>query len=536
MNSSHDTGTLNFYWSQALIEGLVAAGLLRAVISPGSRSTPLALALLRDPGIRVDVLVDERCAAFFALGIAKASQQPVVLLATSGTAIANWLPAVVEASQASVPLILISADRPPSLQGLGANQTIPQCGIFGGFVRATHELGVPDPDFNSAYLHALGARIVQQACWPLPGPVHVNQAFHEPLLPIEPTKPSTRIYAIRVSQPTMSPDPDAIRQLSEIISGRPGLIVCGEMSQEPGFATSVTALARHLGCAIFAEPLSGLRFGSHDRSQILCSYDDIEEIRQPEWILRFGAVPVTRALQNLLDQHRGNMVLVDPWPRWNDPFSRLTHLIHASPLATCQALLGSAPAPCPAAWLAHWPSTTVDTISDPYGQLIRQCIDQLPADCPVFIGNSLAIRMLDKYSGSDEKPLAFFANRGASGIDGNVSTALGIASACGRILALLGDLTCQHDLGGLAAARGRDAIIVVINNGGGRIFEHLPQHKLPEFEAAWLTPQQLDFQAAAKTFGLSYAATQVTNNSFVEALQNALAVGGPHLLEVILNS
>ncbi len=178
-----DTGTLNFLWSQALVAGFVAAGCEHAVLSPGSRSTPLALAMLRQPGLHCSVAVNERSAAFFALGIAKASRRPVMLLATSGTAPANWLPAVIEASQSAVPLILISADRPPELQGCGANQTIDQIGLFGSHVRGSHPLGAPHPDFDPAWLHRLAARVVEQASWPHPGPVHVNQPFREPLLP-----------------------------------------------------------------------------------------------------------------------------------------------------------------------------------------------------------------------------------------------------------------------------------------------------------------------------------------------------------------
>ncbi len=182
-----DTGTLNFLWSQALVAGFVAAGCKHAVLSPGSRSTPLALAMLRQPGLDCHVAVDERCAAFFALGIAKATRRPVLLLATSGTAPANWLPAVIEASQAAVPLILLSADRPPELQACGANQTIDQRGLFGPHVRASHLLGTPTEGFDPGYLQRLAAQVCEQASWPHPGPVHVNQPFREPLVPAQET-------------------------------------------------------------------------------------------------------------------------------------------------------------------------------------------------------------------------------------------------------------------------------------------------------------------------------------------------------------
>ena len=181
-----DTGSLNLHWSQALIAGFIAAGVTDAVISPGSRSTPLALAMLRQPRLRCQVAIDERSAAFFALGMAKVQRHPVLLLATSGTAPANWLPAIIEAGQAGVPLIAISADRPPELQNCGANQTVNQTGMFAPYARAAHALGTPHAGFDPGYLHRLATQVCEQATWPHPGPVHINQPFREPLLPAAP--------------------------------------------------------------------------------------------------------------------------------------------------------------------------------------------------------------------------------------------------------------------------------------------------------------------------------------------------------------
>ncbi len=246
-----DTGTLNFLWSQAMVAGFVAAGATHAVISPGSRSTPLALAMLRQPGLLCSVAVDERSAAFFALGIAKASRHPALLLATSGTAPANWLPAVIEASHSGVPLILLSADRPPELQGCGANQTIDQIRLFGTHVRASHVLGVPVEGFDPGYLHRLAARVCEQAAWPHPGPVHINQPFREPLVPASETPACGLPRKIVISGPELPPSPDAIRELSASIAGRPGVIVCGEMSMNGDLAEAMTALAARLNCPIW---------------------------------------------------------------------------------------------------------------------------------------------------------------------------------------------------------------------------------------------------------------------------------------------
>ncbi len=534
-----DTGTLNFLWSQAMLAGFANTGVNHAVISPGSRSTPLALAMLRQPGLHCAVAVDERSAAFFALGIAKASQRPVLLLATSGTAPANWLPAIVEASQAGIPLILISADRPPEQQGCGANQTIDQTRLFASHLRASHLLGTPEAGFSPAYLHRLAARAFEQACWPLPGPVHINQPFREPLLPTGEMPDSKLPEKINISWPEQLPTAPAIRELAQAIAGRPGIIVCGEIPLKNGFVEALTAVAEHLQCPIFAEPLSNLRFGRHDRSRLCVRYNGcladpaFAAQQRPEWLLRFGAFPVTRHLQNYVGSTSKVLALVEPWPRWPDPLHRLTHLLRADPAAVCRALLAEAPAPTPVGWYAAFAEKEAATELDSTANHIALLIEELPENTPLFVGNSLAIRQLDSNSGSGEKPLTFYGNRGASGIDGNISTAMGIAAVHGRVVALIGDLTCQHDLGGLALAHGRDAIIVVVNNGGGGIFDLLPQAALPEFESGWRTPQHINFKYAALTFGLAFARSD-SDASFRAALRHALQRGGPHLIELVV--
>jgi 2-succinyl-5-enolpyruvyl-6-hydroxy-3-cyclohexene-1-carboxylate synthase len=533
--SMNDTGTLNFLWSQAMIAGFVAAGVSDAVISPGSRSTPLALAMLRQPRLRCQVAVDERCAAFFGLGIAKATRRPVLLLATSGTAPANWLPAVIEASLAGVPLILISADRPPELQNCGANQTINQLGLFGSQVRASHALGAPQAEFDPGYLHRLAAQACEQATWPHPGPVHLNQPFREPLLPAGPTLLAPIPDSIPAAPPVMQADTATISDLARRISGRPGLIVCGEMPARPGQSDALVALAARLRCPILAEPLSGLRFGPHDRTHIGVRYNHwlndarLAERCRPEWIIRFGGYPVTRKLQNFIAGVGDTQALADPWPRWSDPAHRLTHLLRAEPAAVCQALLDAAPVPAPASWLAACAALEADAPAE--AGHIPVLVDELPDDAALFVGNSLAIRQLDADSGSATKTLHIHANRGASGIDGNISTAAGIAASHRRTVALIGDLTCQHDIGGLALAQGRDLVIVTVNNGGGGIFDHLPQRDLPEFDTGWRTPQNVDFEHAARTFGISYAKADA-NKAFRRTLRAALAAGGPHLIEL----
>lgn len=543
---SADRGSLNFAWCRQLIAGFAAAGVRQAVISPGSRSTPLALALLRQGGMDCRVILDERSAAFFALGLAKASGQPAIVVATSGSAPANWLPAVVEASRAAVPLILLSADRPPELHQCGANQTIDQVDLFGHQVRARHALAPPEAGFDPAWLQRLAAQVVDQACWPLPGPVHVNQPLREPLLPGAEVPAPGPGPAPRRDRPPSRPAPETVAALAARLSGRPGAIVCGELPVRPDLAPAVTALAGKLACPILAEPLSGLRFGPHDRSRICCRYQGwlghaaFGAAQRPDWVLRLGNFPVTRALQAFVAAPQAtDHILVDPLPRWQDPANVVDRMVAADPAAVCAALNGQALAGAPPAWMAAFAAAEAAVAARPppaagEGGHLQAVLGALPDRCPVFVGNSLLIRELDAFSGAGARTIEFFANRGASGIDGNVSTALGIAAERGRVVALLGDLTCQHDLGGLAAAAGLDALIVVFNNGGGAIFAHLPQAGLPEFEQAWLAPQRIDFAAAARTFGLAYRVA-ATPDATASAVAAALETGGPSLLEIRLD-
>lgn len=548
----NDTGRLNLRWAQALCEGLAAAGVSDLVLSPGSRSTPLALAFLRHPQIRSHVVLDERNAAFFALGLAKASARPAALLCTSGSAPANWFPAVIEADQGATPLILLSADRPPEAQGWGANQTVDQERLFGTHVRAFHAPGAPVENFSADWLHRLAARAVAESRWPRPGPVHLNLPFREPLLPADDAAcepPDSPARPIVFTPPRRLPDAQGIDRLAREMSTRPGVIVCGGADYPPSFADAVSALAAQLDCPILAEPLSNLRFGAHDRSRLCVRYDaflrrpDFVAAQRPRWLLRFGAFPVTRTLQNWLaavavDQH----IVVAPDTRWPDPLHATTALLQADPEALCDALREAAPQPASAQWCAAFlrAESAARAAAQGWrkrenfeGALIPALLERLPAGHRLFCGNSMAIRDLDAFSGSDNKALKIFGNRGASGIDGNVSTAAGIALS-GPTVALLGDLSCAHDIGGLATLRGLNLVVVVINNGGGGIFDYLPQASLPEFERAWLTPSTIDFAHAALAWQIPHQRVD-SLATFSAALDSALAAGGPRFIEVVVD-
>lgn len=555
-----DQASENFIWASHLIHGLAAAGAVHAVISPGSRSTPLALACLRHPGLKTWVQVDERSAAFFALGLAKACHQPVILVCTSGSAPANWFPAVIEADMGAIPLLLLSADRPAELRDCGANQSIDQNYLFGSHVRAFHELPPADarPEMLR-YLRTLAARAAEQCRWPLPGPVHVNVPLREPLVPAASVgRPEGRDVGLKadlqaesmapamVSHPLLSLPDEEAATLARALAGGKGLIVCGWGEHGSGFPEAVTALARQLACPVLADPLSGLRFGSHGLNAVLCRYDaflrrgSVQETLRPDWVLRFGAMPVSKTLQQFLSAQSGiPHIVVDAHGRWPDPLHRATRLVRADSAILCRQLAAVTGSAAPAPWLAAFQAEEqraagLAELNAPLeAAVVRAVADLLPDGGTLFSGNSMAIRDLDAYSGSNDKPLQIIGNRGASGIDGNVSTALGLAAGSAHpVVALLGDLAFYHDMNGLLAARGLDVVLIVINNGGGGIFEYLPQSQLEDFERAWLTPPGLDFAHAARMYGLGYQKVSAAAD-FRAALAAALA-GGAHLIEVMV--
>ena len=540
----------NFRWAWALVEGLVQSGVSHAVVSPGSRSTPLTLACVRHPNLRSWLIPDERSAAFFALGLSKSGEGPAVVIATSGSAPANWYPAVIEASEDMQPLVLLSADRPEELQACGANQTIDQLHLFGRHVRAFIALSDAN-DTPKALHHARtrAAQAVDRCRWPVPGPVHINVPFREPLVPLNPvTEPSRAVASVPgASQPCMAPGGDDIRELTARLSGRRVLIVCGRGHFSGGFPSAVTTLARRLACPVLADPLSGLRFGGHDRSGVLTRYDAyLRGMESPgeyraDWVLRFGGTPTSKALLEYLHgRGAGTSTLVAPYGPWPDPGEVCSKVIHADPVLVCQALTGTDLRAAPSRWLeafqraeqaaADWLATSehVPVEADVMAILARR----LEAGATLFCGNSLVVRDADSFLSGGESGLRVLGSRGASGIDGNVSTVLGLAAAGpAPVVGLLGDLALYHDMNGLIAARQVDATLVVFNNGGGGIFAYLPQRELPEFERYWLTPTGLDLAQVAKLYALRHSLVEEASG-FERALVSAVASPGVDLIEI----
>lgn len=545
-------GSLNQRAAQTLIDNLHAAGAHHAVISPGSRSSPLALACDAAPGLKTWVIVDERSAAFFALGIAKSTRSPVIVIATSGSAPAHWYPAVLEASQDHHPLILISADRPPDLQDCGANQTIDQMHLFGAHVRwfsALPEAGAPSA--SSKYLRSIAHQAADKSRWPLPGPVHLNFPFREPLLQDQTRDTSVSSHgvtdAIDVRLPVSRPKDDDIQSLAGQLSGKKGLIVCGRGPFEPDFCRHVSALAERLACPVLADPLSGLRFGNHDRSHVLTRYDaflrnTLPGQQPPAWILRFGATPVSKTLQRYLASNSSaSQILVAPWRDWQDPDRIAKCTVHSDPAALCTALLGSSLQAAEPGWLDAFVAeeqriaALEESLEMPLeAQILRNLAMLCPEDTRLFAGNSMVIRDVDSFMNGGAKRIIILGNRGASGIDGNVSTTLGISASGVRTIGLLGDLALAHDMNGLLATRELGATLVVFNNGGGSIFEYLPQRERPEFERYWLTPTTLEIEQIARLFDLGYHRADDAGQ-FEEALRRSLDSNRADLVEVVVD-
>jgi len=543
-----DTGSLNLRWADALIDGLAAAGVARAVLSPGSRSTPLVMACGRHPKIDERVIVDERSAAFFALGQAKAEQRPVILVATSGSAPANWYPAVIEASQSGIPLILLTADRPPELQGCGSNQTIDQTRLFGVHVRAFHEAGLPYAESGEHYIRTLGVRAAHASWGDNPGPVQINLPFREPLIPPRPLALATSKWEQPVAASGHSIDSAQLERIAERISGKPGLIICGpDRLPDAAFANGLGRLARRLNAPLLADPLSNLRFGAHEQGMLISRYDAFLRNRafaaanRPAWVLRFGALPVSKPLLQYLAQVDAPTIVCAPRGDWPDPLNQAREWVRCAPTTLCNALNRLELAPAPSSWAGRFLNAEQLALqlqpTEPPAErtIIQETLSRLPAGSVLFSSNSLPIRQLDCWSGKGNKALRIHANRGVSGIDGNISTLLGLAAgSTGPVIGLLGDLAFYHDMNGLLAARGLDAVIILFNNGGGGIFGYLPQAGLERFEQYWRTPTGLDFAHAAKLYNLDF--TRLSGaEGFSTALNRALQSPGVSLIEVMID-
>ncbi len=547
MPETTDNACLNLAWSLALLRGLQAAGVETLVLSPGSRSTPVVQAAARCPGLRCHTVLDERAAAFFALGLARAGGRPVALLATSGSAPAHWYPAVIEADAWGVPLILISADRPPELHGWGANQTTDQQRLFGTHARAFHDPGPPRPGSEALdFVRALGRRAGVESRWPRRGPVQINLPFREPLVAGGDCRPDDDPLPADDPRPRRMPTESQSARLRRALGTGRGVILCGPGDHPAALAPGLLRLARRWGLPVLADPLSGLRGAGDADAPLITRYDSflrhpgLAARLRPDWALCLGREPVSKTLNQHLSACR--RLLIDPEGRWPDSAHQTQAVFPIDPLALCESLAeGPETAPDPA-WLAAWRAAEQATreLAEAFlaeapwfeGHLIQTLLERHPADTPLLLGNSLPVRHFDTWSGRHAAAAQVYGNRGVSGIDGQVATLAGIAARHGRARGLIGDLSLAHDIGGLALARGQALDLLVINNGGGAIFDYLPQRRLPDFETHWRTPQDLPLADAAGLFGLSHLAVDGP-----DALHEALRrhEPGPRLIEILID-
>ena len=518
-------------FAATFVDELAQQGVEYAAVSPGSRSAPVAMALQRHPKIQVFVQIDERSGSFFALGLAKATGKPVVILCTSGTAAAEFHPAVVEAFHSRAPLIVLTADRPPELRDVGANQAIDQQRLYGSSVRWFFDPGPPVEMPNSARLwRRLAARACAEAAF---GPVHLNLPFREPLVPPPGQVPTPAAEAPQsitpgASMPTAAQVTSLARALQR--SQRP-LVVAGEMRDGARLASGLS----RLGVPVLAEPTSQLR--RLESGSAVESYEALLRAgwslqHGPDLVIRLGGTPTSRVMNSWLAAASAPTFLVDPDRLWRDQDQVASSVLVCDP----QALIEGLPTVERAAWRDEWvdagkkatAAIAAALVSTPLheGHIVRALAGRLADPAQVFVGSSMPIRAVDSFWPYAKPQQVFFGNRGASGIDGLVSTGLGVAAARSSVptVLMLGDLSLYHDMNGLWALRrhGIKATVIVCDNNGGGVFNFLPQAQHTDvFEEIFATPLGLDFAQVARLYGLVFS--PVTDRSGLEpAIADAL--------------
>jgi 2-succinyl-5-enolpyruvyl-6-hydroxy-3-cyclohexene-1-carboxylate synthase len=544
-------------FARTLVDEWARAGVTDAVLAPGSRSAPLALALAADDRITVHVHVDERAAGGFALGLARGSGRPAVLVCTSGTAAALYHAAVLEAHHGGVPLVVCTADRPPELHDVGAGQTIEQRGLYGEALRWSADPGPPDdrPGVGAVW-RGIAARAVDEAVGPPAGPVHLNLAFREPLVPtgaplVDAPGRADGAPWITTHRHRPAPDSATVDALAGLVRRHPrGVVVAGA---DAGIEPPVVArFADAAGWPVLADPLSGLRVGRHAVS----TYDavarsDLAGRLRPDAVLRLGAPPTSKALAGWLPTDVPTW-LVDPSERWSDPARAASTRSQCDPgllLSAVVEVLGDHPE-AEADWPDRWcdaerrARNALDAVCDasdePFeGRVARDLVAAVPSGATVVVASSMPVRDVESFAAPREG-VDFIANRGVNGIDGFVSTALGVAAARrgAPVVALVGDLCFLHDANALVRVteRGLDTVFVVVDNDGGGIFSFLPQASAgtvpaEAFELLFGTPHGVDLAELAAVHGVPCTDCDRASN-VPGAVCDAIAAGGVRMVRV----
>ncbi|WP_068986883.1 2-succinyl-5-enolpyruvyl-6-hydroxy-3-cyclohexene-1-carboxylic-acid synthase [Lysinibacillus xylanilyticus] len=508
-----------------MVASLVQAGVENVVVSPGSRSTPLAYAFASTKQLQLYRQVDERSAAFFALGIAKATAKPVVLLCTSGTAAANYFPAIVEAYYARVPLIVITADRPHELRQVGAPQAIDQPNLYGKHVKWSVDFPLADDAAPTLpFIERHIARAVAIAMSAPFGPVHINVPFREPLLiDFREELPEATFKHNRIAQ--LMPSTATQQELSEILSAtKRGFVIIGELA----LGTDLTIMwefVRQLKWPVIVESLSNMRASVPEDClpYIITTYDaimkseDFKALVEPDTVLRLGAQPVSKFIMQFITKSQPDAyIIVDEDPMFRDSTSVSTHFIHAS-IGEWLTQLEISKSALEAEYLAEWQDANdialeyIEHYSDAAideGAMVSRLLNMIPNGSDIFVSSSMPVRDIDTFLMATSKDIRIVANRGTNGIDGVVSTAMGFSQGNNReTYLLIGDLAFLHDVNGLIASRYQECnlTIIVMNNDGGGIFSYLPQSTVEaHYEDLFGTPTALEFRDIANMYAMDY--------------------------------
>lgn len=557
-------GHANLAFSATLLDSAVQHGLCHVVICPGSRSTPLALAAALHPALSTYVLIDERSAAFFALGMARQLGEPVALICTSGTAAANFAPAVIEAYLSRIPLLVLTADRPAEVRDWGASQTIDQVDLYGNHTRWSGDLPAPVGDpIETRFAQATAARAMHLASGPPAGPVHLNVQFREPLIPpgADPLALLREHYAQRTTVPALKPHvatPSSTETeclASLIRSNSRGIVVCGPHAGQK-LGDAVASLSTATGYPCLADPLSTVRYAWPTATGLIDAYDlilrdsDLSSRLSPELIVRVGGMPTSKPLTQFLARQECPVVAIGPGSL-RDAGHAVTWHLPADEASTMMAVASALRAegyPETTSWQHWWQKLNararyaIDarlgrsaTLSEP--TIATNLVEVMPSGSTLVVGNSMPVRDIDTFAAGGDRGIRVTGTRGASGIDGVTSTAIGAASvASGPVALLVGDLSFLHDLGGLHASSyaRTPLVIVVVNNDGGGIFSFLPQYSQIDpgtFELLFGTAAAVDIQGAAQMFGCAYARPG-SIAEFRETVRHGLAAIGVTIVEV----
>ena len=564
----------NFIWTEAFINQLAELGVRYACISPGSRSAPLTVSFSRQRRIKCYIHTDERVSGFFALGLAKATNLPVAVVTTSGTATAELHPAIIEAYQQRIPLIICTADRPPELLNTGANQTINQWNLYRNHIRWFKNIGLPDTSVNRiTALKKTAVKAFEVSLKEKKGPVHLNFPFRKPL---EPTSFTDEIDAelleqiknlllvkneIKDENDITKKDERQVKKVTErIIRKDRGLIIIGPMNYDKEFIRNVKKLSKVTGYPILADGVSQLRFNASKSDKNICvNYDSFLrsdkfiENHQPEIVLHFGRVLTSVVIEDYLKRFNPIHFIINEYGDLFDPLRKSKAPIKVNPIQFCKKLIQTLnennlfkqkselledfeKADALTEKIKTIALTNSDIQIEP--KIISEIISIVPSNTKIMVGNSLPVRDFDCFVGKTTRNLKIYFNRGASGIDGITSTTLGIASVEKPVVLITGDLSFIHDLNGLIAARKYSIplVIILINNNGGGIFDLLPIASTQKaFTKYFKTPHNLNIAQIVKSFGLNHYLIK-SSKDFQKKLSSSLQEKSFSVLEVVTDS